>query len=138
MSILSSSIETRTEYKKNCKSKYTTQPWITPGLTRCIRHRDKLHSKVRRFPKDEVLRLIFHRYRNFCNELLKKLKKHYESDQLVSNSNNSKGLWRAIKKITCNLQNKNNQPLDLIASGKNPVDSLNKCNTTTYARNGQL
>lgn len=125
---LTKTVVSNTKHKKVSKSKFTIQPWITPGLMRCMRHRDRLHSKLRRFPKDEVLRLTFCRYRNFCNELLKKLKISYESSQLEANSKNPKGLWNTIRNI-CNFQTKNTQALDLITAGNDPVDALNECNT---------
>lgn len=45
------------------KNTYTTdfprkfnciKPWITPGLVRCIRNRDKLHQKSKLSPENEI------------------------------------------------------------------------------------
>lgn len=34
------------------------KPWITPGLIRCMRHRDRLHLQTRKHP-DDVLKRLF-------------------------------------------------------------------------------
>lgn len=79
---------------------FNIKPWITPGLVRCIRHRDKLHHRAKRFPDNLDLQLTYKRYRNFCNKLLKKLKIDYDKGVLQQAGNNSKKLWQHIKNIT--------------------------------------
>lgn len=76
------------------------KPWITPGLIRCMRHRDRLHTKTRKDPDNESLKICYKRYRNFCNSLLRKLKNKYEKDQLDKAGNNMKKTWQAITSIT--------------------------------------
>jgi hypothetical protein len=53
------------------------KPWMTAGLLRCVKHRDKLHQKLKKYPNDDTLSLTYKRYRNFCNSLLKNLKNSY-------------------------------------------------------------
>ncbi|XP_072936542.1 uncharacterized protein, partial [Epargyreus clarus] len=36
------------------------QPWITPGVLRCIRNRDKLHIKVKKNPHDKNFKINLH------------------------------------------------------------------------------
>lgn len=76
------------------------QPWITPGLLRCIRHRDKLHKQARKSPENYVIQTSYKRYRNYCNGLLKKLKRLYEQNELCKVKNDPKKLWNKIKEIT--------------------------------------
>ncbi|XP_026317899.1 uncharacterized protein LOC113228740 isoform X2 [Hyposmocoma kahamanoa] len=64
------------------KRKVIFKPWITPGLLRCIRHRDKLYKRSKVNPDDYTLKRIYTRYRNFCNRLLRKLKREYEREEL--------------------------------------------------------
>ena len=91
----------------------TIKPWITPGLVRCIRHRDRLHLKARRLPNDHVLKLTYSRYRNFCNNLLRKIKKAYEKSELEKSKNNPKALWKTIKDIT-NIKRSARPPVELL------------------------
>ncbi|KOB73184.1 putative RNA-directed DNA polymerase, partial [Operophtera brumata] len=54
------------------------KPWITPGLLRCIRTRDRMHLQLKHTPNNKVLKLSYARYRNFCNKILKRIKVEYE------------------------------------------------------------
>ncbi|RVE43158.1 hypothetical protein evm_012189 [Chilo suppressalis] len=76
------------------------KPWITPGIIRCIRHRDKLHMRTKKYPDNLTLLVIYRRYRNFVNNLLKKLKANYEKNELLKAGKDSKRLWRHIKNFT--------------------------------------
>lgn len=60
------------------KRKRLIKPWLTPGLLRCMKHRDKLHSRAESKPDDADLSMTFKRYRNFCNKVLKKTRRTYE------------------------------------------------------------
>lgn len=113
--------------RKVPRNKVTLKPWITPGLLRCIRTRDKMHYKLKQNPDNNILKISYTRYRNFCNDILKKCKRQYDSNLLKSAGNNNKKIWTAIKTIT-NLQKPNNQPLELLNIKTSPVDSLNEVN----------
>lgn len=113
------------------RNKIIIKPWITTGMLRCIRTRDKMHMKLKT-NNDVILKISYLRYRNYCNNLLKKLKKQYERSQLIMSKNNSKKLWSTIKTITNN--NKNKQiPLQLLTTHKTPKESIN--NTNEYFSN---
>lgn len=58
------------------------KPWMTPELVRCIRNRVKIHRKLGKFPNNEILKLTYKRYRNYCNSLIRKLKRTYEKGEL--------------------------------------------------------
>lgn len=109
------------------RNKFTIKPWVTLGMLRCIRTRDRMHKKIKTSKNDVILKISYKRYRNYCNNLLKKLKKQYERDQLISSKNNSKKLWSTIKTITNN-NNKNQLPLQLLTTDTNPKDAINKIN----------
>lgn len=103
------------------------KPWITPGLLRCIKHRDKLHKKSKHASNDNVLRIIYCRYRNFCNKLLKKLRIEYDRSELNKNKNNTKGMWRTIKNIV-HLNNTPKIPVELLDIAENSTDSADQVN----------
>lgn len=101
------------------------KPWLTPGLLRCIRHRDKLHKKSSSNPDNLVLETSYKRYRNFCNTLLRKLKINYERS-LLQNSNNNKDKWDAVKTITN--QKKQNITADNLIKSTKHTNSLEEIN----------
>lgn len=99
------------------------KPWITPGLLRCMRHRDRLHKKVNKKPNDEVLKLSYLRYRNFCNNLLRKIKNEYEKNELNKSRNSNRHLWKTINKIS-NRAKPKESPCSLITKDQT-VDDIN-------------
>ncbi|KAL4706775.1 hypothetical protein ACJJTC_018156 [Scirpophaga incertulas] len=82
------------------RTKLNIKPWITPGLLRCIKCRDRMHGQVKLNPDNLILKVTYTRYRNFINKLLKITKINYHKQMLQSAKNNSKNTWKAIKTIT--------------------------------------
>lgn len=110
-------------------SKFNIKPWITPGLIRCIRNRDHLHSKLRRHPLNDILKITYTRYRNFCNKILRSLKTKYEIEELKKSLGNPKRLWKTIKNI-CHIPQTRTQSTELlkISNTTSPTQSLDACN----------
>lgn len=107
--------------------KRINKPWITTGLLRCMKNRDKLHQKCKKFPNNEIITTTYKRYRNFCNGLLKKLKREYEHCQIQNAlKTNNKMLWDTIKKVTHT--NKEHNPASNLICPFNPADSVNNIN----------
>lgn len=106
ISNLSNIITTNTTTKTIPKKHRIKKPWITPGLLRCIRNRDRLHRQSKTNQNNEVFKKTYIRYRNFCTNLLKKLKRQFESSELQKAGKNSKLLWNTIKKISNTTQPK--------------------------------
>lgn len=103
------------------------KPWVTTGLLRCIRNRNKMQKHLRNDPHNEVLKITYKRYRNFCNKLLKKLKRKYEKDLITSSSKNTKKLWNNIKSLTYINQVKS-QSNELLQTQSTPIESVNHIN----------
>ncbi|XP_072933722.1 uncharacterized protein [Epargyreus clarus] len=113
------------------------KPWITPGVLRCLRNRDKLHLKFKKNPFNEILKVTYTRYRNFCSKLVRKLKLTYDRNNLTDSANkNPKLLWKTIKSI-CNLNNNNNDHAHNLVSLKHtPIESAN-CANNYFSKLGQ-
>jgi hypothetical protein len=108
-------------------SKFCIQPWMTPGLIRCSKQRDKLHLISRQYPSDETKKLIYSRYRNFFIKLLRNLKAEYEKSELTAHQKSPKKLWQTINKITHrNPTTSTAQALTKICNSER--ESLNVCN----------
>lgn len=110
-------------YRTTCK-KRILKPWITGGLLRCIRHRDRLHKRHKTCPSNHILEITFKRYRNYCNSLLRKLKSNYEKS-LLQNAKTPKDSWKAIKAIINYTGDKSTSD-GLLNSNLNNIDTINK------------
>lgn len=124
---LTESINKNTIITKIPNSKRIIKPWITPGILRCIKNRNKLQKDNKRDPYNDILKITYIRYRNHCNNLIKKLKRKYERELITKSITNSKLLWKNIKTIT--FTNKpNNCNTDLLNIKSTPLDSVNYIN----------
>lgn len=127
VSTLSSIISKHTKSILVSNKNAILKPWITPGLLRCIRNRDRLHIKSKKSPYNQIIKTTYIRYRNFCNCLLRKLKILHEKNELLKNKNNLKATWNTIKKIT-NTEKPRLPPLELLKQSCDPQSSLNSLN----------
>lgn len=115
---------TKIPCRKRCK-----QPWITFGVLRCLRNRDKLHLKVKNDPDNQILKITYKRYRNYCQKFVRNLKNKYEKSKLENVNSNPKVLWRNIKSI-CYLNKDNNSNIrDLLTLKNSPLASANHINS---------
>lgn len=103
------------------------KPWITPGLIRCIRHRDKLHQRTKKHPENLTLITTYKRYRNFCNNLLKKLKNNHDKNELDKAGKNSKQIWKHIKNVTY-MRKQRESYSSLLLTDTSPLLCANKIN----------
>lgn len=120
--ILSNSLQYRLP-----RNRVTMKPWITTGLLRCMKNRDKMHLKVKKEPENDILKTTYKRYRNFCNDTIKKCKRQYEKEELRAAGSNSKKLWQSIKNIT-NLNTAIEPPLQLLSIRSSPEESVDFIN----------
>lgn len=85
--------------KKHSKKKL--KEWITQGLIVSIRHRNQLFIKLRKRPFDRDLKLLYTRYRNMLNILIKKAKiLHYQKKKIIAAGNESKSIWGILNEVT--------------------------------------
>lgn len=92
-------LKNTSSYCTPCR-KTTLKPWMTAGLLRCLRNRDQMYKKLKKDKNNETLRITYSRYRNYCSNLIKKIKRQYETQLLNSAGNDSKQLWKTINTIT--------------------------------------
>lgn len=124
---IQNALVTNTKIVKIPCSKRTLKPWITPGVLKCIQNRNKLQKKLRLDNTNEILKITYRRYRNYCNNLIKKLKQKYERDLLSKAKNNNKTLWDTIKSIT-NLSKIKTKNQELLRLSSSPLLSANIVN----------
>lgn len=124
---LSSIVTEHTHIQVVPRKQRNLKPWITPGLLRCIRHRDRMHIKLKKSANNEILKITYTRYRNYCNSLLRKLKRSYEKELFRNAKNNVKATWNVIKKVS-ELQTQCSPSSELVNLLDNPKSSLNYVN----------
>lgn len=109
------------------KKNRVIKPWISPGILKCIRHRNKLQKMLKLEPCNEILKISYKRYRNFCNNLIKKLRRNYERNTLEKSTRNNKTLWKNIKSIS-HLNKTKSTNLKLLNTKQSPYESINYVN----------
>ncbi|KAG5888731.1 hypothetical protein JTB14_023806 [Gonioctena quinquepunctata] len=75
------------------------KPWITTGLIKSIRHRDKLKNRLRKNYSTQ-LKDDYKNYRNKLCKLIKYTKNSYYKQKLLENGNNYKKTWQIINETT--------------------------------------
>lgn len=103
------------------------KPWVTSGMLRCMRNRDRMYIKMKSVPNNEIIKITFKRYRNYCSTILKNLKRQYEREELNKAKNNPKKMWNIIKEITHTT--KTNVPASPLLKIKSSLkESINEVN----------
>lgn len=125
--LLTNAISENSSTKKVPSNKKILKPWITPGLLRCMRHRDRLHKRLKQSPNNITLEISYKRYRNFCNKILKKVKRQFDTQELDKAGNNSKVLWETIQRIT-STQKQQHASSQLLSHSDTPSQSCNDLN----------
>jgi len=84
---------------KEIRLKQRTEPWMNSEILNDIRERDNLLYK---FNKDRSKKEIYNEYKKLRNKIqrdIKKTKSDYFLNELESNKNNSKQLWKQLKSL---------------------------------------
>lgn len=96
-----------TEIKVKCKEK-KLKTWITVGLIKCIRKRNKMSLELKGKPEDETLREKFTKYRNKLNAILKEARITFYRNKFMLCFGNLARTWRTIKEVTSIKKDLNN------------------------------
>jgi hypothetical protein len=124
---IKTAIEINTSVEPISKKRKPLKPWITEGVVKSIRKRNKLQRSSTRAPLDTLLKDQYLRYRTICNKLIKTLKKEYYQARLQKFQKDTKNTWKVIKDV-CNLKTKTTDANELLEIGQNKIDSLNIVN----------
>lgn len=126
--IINTAVTTNSCVVKVPRSKHILKEWLTPGVIKSIRTRDRLHLKLKKNSNNTVAELKYKKYRNLCNYLIKCLKREYHRTELAkNNSNNPKKLWNTVKNI-CYLNKRSTEALPLLSIEDTRWKSINCVN----------
>lgn len=93
-------IATRTSNKIINSTNKKIKPWITTGLVKSIRSRDRLAKRVKTEPGNLELKLHYKVYRNNLNKLIKNRKCEYYKNKIIDANDNIKSIWKYINEAT--------------------------------------
>ena len=116
-------------YKKFCKlydesfpmqevkPRYTNKkPWLSEGLKKSIKHKNKLYIKQARTPTESNIS-NYKLYKRLLNRALKKAERFHYETMLEENKHNSKKLWSILKDVI-NRKKTLNAPTRFIINNK--------------------
>jgi len=107
------------------KHKHKSCRWISLGIIRSIRFRDRLYHKIKRTPTSsplyEQLTINLKAYNKILKKLIREAKKQFYEKQFNKFKNDIKNTWITIKDIIN--RNKNNQTTPVLFN-------INNCNIT--------
>ena len=84
------------------KYKHNVNPWATKGIRNSIKHRDKLHMKIKRAKNDKQRKKLeaeYNDYRSFLQKVIKIAKRNYEKERFEKCKNDSKSIWNNINAV---------------------------------------
>ena len=85
----------------------TRKPWLTEGLKKSIKRKNKLYHRKQKSKNEEHVQL-YKQYRNKLNKLLHFAEQQHYDNLLKENTNNLKSSWRIMKDIIS--KNKSTSP----------------------------
>ena len=117
------------------KYKHKKSPWITLGILKSMKYRDKLYSKLRKLNNESqeytLIKLNFTNYNKFLNKLIKDAKISYYDNEFKKHGNDIKKTWSTINMILNRNANSHDFPSYIISESRKIkgsqeiVDTLN-------------
>jgi hypothetical protein len=81
------------------KGRNTIKPWMTAGLTRAFKTRDKLYKLCKRKPDDAHAKRNLSKYKHKLFQWVKNAKHEYYSNIFRDNAKNPKAMWKTVNKL---------------------------------------
>jgi hypothetical protein len=117
---------TSTKTLKFNKHKHKKTAWITQGIIRSIRFRDKLHLKMKRSPPDseqrQSLKININTYNKILKNTIRTAKAIHYNQIFTHSQNNSKETWKEINNILNRNRQKNTQ-IEYITHNNTKIDT---------------
>lgn len=127
--IISSNSEKLTSTCNTSKIK----PWITFGLVKSIRYRDKLYKKLNKQPFNDRLRSEYTRYRNTLHSVIKRAKFNYYQEKIQSSNGNPRKFWHIVNEVAGRSVLREPFPVDgFVARGEDATPDQVKIISNTF------
>ena len=79
------------------KEKHYGKPYITPGIIKSIKHRNKLQKLYAKWPL--TYETTFKKYRNMLTTVIRKAKQDYCKSKLIDQQGNTKKTWETLHSL---------------------------------------
>ena len=104
MLIINNILDKHNPFKEHAKrkEKLRFKPWITKGILRSIKQRDKINKeiiKAKNLQTKQLKHSLYKMYRNIIDDLLKKSKESHYRKYIESSKRNCKAVWNGINEI---------------------------------------
>ncbi|CAH2088401.1 unnamed protein product [Euphydryas editha] len=127
ISLIQSSIQANSKLIHFTSNNRILKPWITFGALKCIRLRNNMQQKLKKDPHNIILKITYKRFRNFCTNLINRLKRRYHSDLINKSVNNPRKFWTTVNRIVQYKPPKTNN-VALLNSKPQKIASVNYVN----------
>jgi hypothetical protein len=103
--------------------------WITVGILKCLRRRDRLHKLVNEQKSNRHLSEYYKRYRNICSKIVKKGKEIYFSKKIQNDGQKPRECWKIMREYL-NIKNSSKSYKSLIDTrdDQHVLEDLNRIN----------
>ena len=104
MLIINNLLDKHAPFKEQAKRKEKLRfnPWITKGILRSIKQKDKIYKeiiKAKNLQTKQLKHSLYKMYRNIIDDLLKKSKESHYRKYIESSKRNCKAVWNGINEI---------------------------------------
>ena len=120
------------ETKITVKEKCYNRPWLTPGILKSIKVRDKLNKQSYRCKKEPRKTELFNKFKHYRNQIInltRICKEQYFKEFFANNKKNSKKIWDGIRTI---LNTKKQKSFKQITLSINKIKVTNELEITDY------
>ena len=104
------------------KLKQITKPWLTRGIIRSSKQKQKMYHAVMNNPHDTERLLKYKKYSNLLNNIIKNRKKCFLAKQFEHNKSNLKKTWKIIGHLINRKSRSQTLPTKLIINDSNYTD----------------
>lgn len=125
----------RVKVVKFNRHRHKRSPWITYGIMKSIRYRDKLYKELKKIlPQDvnfEMKLINFQTYRSILRKCIRNAKQNYYFSSFEKCKNDIKATWKNINHILNRFDNKSDFPNYFLVNGtqiSDPVEIANQFN----------
>ena len=103
------------------RHKHKKTPWITNGLVKSIKFRDKLYLKLKTTPTESTLynqlKVNLGTYNKILKKAIREAKQEYYNTQFFKHRNDMKNTWKTIRNVICKTNKNQDIPNSFLING---------------------
>ena len=99
-------VDTEAPYSTYTPSAKAHEPWLTPGLLKCMNKQLSLYKETLKVNSPDVIHIKYREYQNCLIKLKRNCKIMYYQNQCIQLKRNTKKLWDLINRTTGKIKDK--------------------------------